>query len=227
MSGVREDNTYVGAGGYPGYGGGGGVFLVAILLIFVVLAVIWGGRGHDGPHHGGGYGGFIPGGFGCGFPGAGADLLTLTKYANYMDPQLAKLETEVACRTGSIEKQNAVDTGTIIHILDNQTCEIKEGLAAVINNQNQLAHQAEVMALNNKIADMRANENRLECRINQQETVGTIDRTNCQLNYRLDRIECEMAKRPPFFTAGAYPTGMPFGAFFGERGDRDDRGCCC
>lgn len=208
------------------------MYIFAILVVFVILAVVWGGRGHasDGGHgHGaypimGGYPGF--GGHCC------PDPFTINKLGN--------LETEVACRTGSIEKQNAVDTGTIVHIMDNQTCQIKEGLAAVINNQNQLAHQAEVMALNNKIADMRANENRLECRLNQQETVGIINANNAATNAHISNVQCELNHRLDFIptkaptwaasvTPHTFPVGVPVGFPVFDR-DRDrcrDRDCCC
>lgn len=224
MSGIKEDVTNYGGGSY---GFGGGMYIFAILVVFVILAVVWGGRGHAGgggggtayPVMGGGYPGF--GGHGC------PDPFTINKLGN--------LETEVACRTGSIEKQNAVDTGTIVHIMDNQTCQIKEGLAAVINNQNQLAHQAEVMALNNKIADMRANENRLECRINQQETVGIINANNAATNAHISNVQCELNHRLDFIptkaptwaasvTPHTFPVGVPLGFPVFDR-DRDR--CCC
>lgn len=208
---IRINEDIIGGGGYPGAGwGGGGIFLIAILLIFLVMAGAWGshGKGHGGGHE-----------------GACADMVTLNRFGNFMDPQLAKIETEVACRTGAIQTQNAVDTGAIVHILDNQTCQIKEGQAAIIANQQAIAREQEVMALNGKIADLRDCNLKLEGKLLQQETVNMINGGNCQLNHRLDRIECEMAKRPPFFSAGAYPTGIPYGAWFGGAGNNNN-GCC-
>lgn len=192
---VNED--VIGGGGLGGVGwgggGGGGIFLIAILLIFLVMGGGFFGRhGGDGKHES------------C------ADLMTINRYGNYMDPQLAKIETEVACRTGAIQTQNAVDTGAVVHILDNQTCQIKEGLAAVLNNQNILAREQEVMMLNNQIANLRDDKLELKAKLLQQETVNTIQGGNCQLNHRLDRMECEMAKRPPFYTAGGFPHTQPF-----------------
>jgi len=217
---VNED--VIGSGGfYGGHGGhGAGLYLIAILLIFfVVVAGIWGGNRH---HDGGGHGGHRDGD--C------AGMMTINRYGNFMDPQLAKIETEIACRTGAIEKQNAVDTGAIVHILDNQTCQIKEGIAGVINNQNQLAHEQVVMALNQRIQSLQDDKLALGGKLLQQETVNVINAGNCAIGHRLDQIECRVPDRPPFYAAGGSPFINPFNfqpAPVMVRNDRNDRDCCC
>lgn len=217
---VNED--VIGGGGMGGLGwgsGNGGIILIAILLIFVVMGGgLLGGRAHAG-EHGGHWGRH-----GC--EDSCADKMTWSRFANFEDPAIAKVQTEIACTTGQIKTQNAVDTGAIIHNLDMQTCEIKLGDAAIIQNQMQIAREQEVMALTSQINALRDDKLELRSKLLQQETVNSINAGNCQLNHRLDRMECEMAKRPPFYTAGGFPHTQPFNfqnqGFDGRRND-----CCC
>lgn len=217
---VNEDT--IGTSGMPwGGGGSGGIMLIAILLIFVVMGGgLLGNRAHAGEHGGGHWGHGGCGGESC------ADKMTWSRFANFEDPAIAKVQTEIACTTGQIKTQNAVDTGAIIHNLDMQTCEIKLGEAAIIQNQMRIAREQEVLALTNQINSLRDDKLELRGKLLQQETVNSINAGNCQLNHRLDRMECEMAKRPPFYTAGGFPHTQPFN-FQGQGFDGRRNDCCC
>ena len=222
---VNED--VIGSGGWGGSwggAGGNGLFIFAILIIFI-FAIFW-SRGHrEGEGHAallpalmaqGGHGAWGHGGHNCGCPPVCNPV---------EDVAIANIAKEVACTTGQIKTQNAVDTGAIIHALDSQTCEIKLGEAAIIQNQMQIAREQEVMVLTNQIAELREQKMELKGKLLQQETVNSINAGNCQLNHRLDRIECDMAKRPPFYTAGGFPHTQPFNFQQGFDGRRND--CCC
>lgn len=225
---VNED--VIGSGGFgggygAGWGGCGGIIIIAIILVLVAVAFLGRRDGYDG--HGHGYA------YGRGCEDSCADKMTWTRYANYEDPAIAKVQTEIACTTGQIKTQNAVDTGAIIHALDQQTCEIKLGEAAIIQNALNIAREQEVMALNGKIADLRDCNLELKGKLLQQETVNTIQAGNCHINHRLDGIECNMAKRPPFYAAGGAPYINPFNfqpapfPFDGRRDGFRDGNCCC
>lgn len=227
---VNED--VIGGGGLGGYGyggGGAGLFLFAIIVIFfVAIAGLWGGRGrHDGCD------GFVGHRGRWGDEDSCADKLTWSRFANFEDPAIAQIQTEIACTTGQIKTQNALDTGAIIHALDQQTCEIKLGEAAIIQNQLKLAMEAQTLAMQNQIAELREQKLELKGKLLQQETVNTINAGNCQINNRLGQIECGMVKQPPFFAAGGSPFINPFNfqpapiPVRDRDRDRDDFGRCC
>lgn len=206
---VNEDVIGSGGLGSHGWGGGSctGIYIFAIIIVFfVAVAGFWGRRDHDGGH---GFG--HPGFGGCGGWGEScADKMTWSRYANYEDPAIAKVQTEIACTTGQIKTQNAIDTGQIIHVLDRQTCDIQLGEAKIIQNQLNIAREQEVMALNTKICDLREEKLELKGKLLQQETVNTINAGNCQINNRLGMIESQMVKHPPFYAAGGSPYINPF-----------------
>lgn len=222
---VNED--VIGSGGFggSGIGGGyGGIILIAIILVLVFMGMGFRG-GHGG--HGDGYG--HGHGYGRGCEDSCADKMTWTRYANYEDPADARIEKEIACTTGQIKTQAAVDTGAIIHALDQQTCEIKIGEMAIMQNQQKLAMEAERMFMGNQINNLRDRNLELKGKLLQQETVNTIQAGNGQISHRLDQIECGMVKHPPFYAAGGSPYINPFNfqpAPFPFRDDRNGN-CCC
>lgn len=231
---VNED--VIGSGGFGGggWGGGyGGVILIAIILVIIAIAFLGRRDGYD--HYGPMLAGFGHGHHGKGCDDSCADKMTWSRFANFEDPAIAKVQTEIACTTGQIKTQNAVDTGAIIHALDQQTCEIKLGEAAIMQNQTKLAMEAERMFMGNQIAELREQKLELKGKLLQQETVNTINAGNSMINHRLDGIECNMAKRPPFYAAGGNPYINPFNFQpapipvvdgFRRDGFRDGN-CCC
>lgn len=201
---VNED--VIGSGGFGGSGLGGGYG--GIILIAIILVLVFMGMGFRGGHGGfdGGFGGH--GRRGC--DDSCADKMTWSRFANFEDPAIAGIAKEVACTTGQIKTQAAADTGAIIHALDQQTCEIKMGEMAIIQNQQKLAMDAERLFMGNQINNLRDANLELKGKILQQETVNTIQSGNCMINHRLDQIECGMVKHPPFYAAGGSPYINPF-----------------
>ena len=183
-----------------------GFFLLAILLV-VLLAVF---RGH-GFGHGDGYG-----------YGHGAHAAPVVVAADgghgrghgccCVDPAIVALEKDVLIGNGKLGVETQRQTGELMHALDIQTCGIKEAIGGVIANQNRVALEAERMftcaqidGKNEKLAELRLALAEKEARILQQETLGAIGKSNCELNHRLDQIECNMAKRPPWWPIGGVP----------------------
>lgn len=188
-------DEHCGYGG--GFGGGGLLIVIALIVLFAAFRGGIGGYGHDGGYAGAGagYGGFT----------AAADMMTMNRYANYEDRDIA-----------SIQKQNAVDTGLII------------------KNQDTIAMNQERLFLQNQIQELRDGKLALEGKLFQQETLNAIGKSNCELNHRLDQIQCEMLKRPPVWGLSVAPASSPCGGtipFAGfERGfdgfNGNARGCC-
>lgn len=213
--------------GGRGYGyDGGGYGAMGIILFIVVLIVLFAAFRRDGfgggeGHHGGGHGGFGPGwgGFGGCFPAASTPMTTM---------ELAK-----------INRDQAVDTGAIIHALDVQTCDIQKGQANIIQNQQQIAAAQERTFFTEKLADMREKflcaeakalqqESLWQNKFLQQETVNAMGQQFCNVNRELDSIKCDMLRRPPAFPLTCSPCSVPSGFPFagGERFERFERGGC-
>lgn len=212
---TRETIIEGGGGGWGGYGGGGIVLLVVVLI--VLFAAFRGGLGgHDG-HHAGNFG---PGwgGIGSCFPAATTPVTTM---------EMAK-----------INRDQAVDTGAIIHALDVQTCDIEKGQAAIIQNQMATAATQERTFFTEKLADMREaklcaeakalqQESMWAAKFMQQETLNAVNQQFCLVNNRLTRIDDNMLHRPPFYAAGgvAAVNPCPPFPFFGPA--REAREGCC
>lgn len=214
---VRE--TVIEGGGH-GYGGG---YMGGIVLLIVVLIVLFAAFRRDGlGGHEGHHGGFGPGwgGIGSCFPAATTPVTTM---------EMAK-----------INRDQAVDTGAIIHALDVQTCDIQKGQAEIIQNQQQIAAAQERTFFTEKLADMREKflcaeakalqqESLWQSKFLQQETVNAMGQQFCNVNRELDSIKCEMLKRPPAFPLTCSPCSMPTNPFpFFGNGLREARegGCC-
>lgn len=218
---VNED--VIGSGGFGGSGLGGGYG--GIILIAIILVLVFMGMGFRGGH--GGYDSYGHG-HGRGCNDSCADKMTWSRFANFEDPAIAGIAKEVACTTGQIKTQAAADTGAIIHALDQQTCEIKMGEMAIVQNQQKLAMEAERMFMGNQINNLRDKNLELKGRLLQQETVNTIQAGNGMINHRLDQIECGMVKHPPFYAAGGSPYINPFNFQPAPIPFRDGRdNCCC
>lgn len=201
-------------GGHGGYGGGymGGIVLLIVVLIVLFAAFRRDGLGgHDGGHGWGGIGS-------C-FPAASTPVTTM---------EMAK-----------INRDQAVDTGAIIHALDVQTCDIIKGQGEIIQNQQQIAAAQERTFFTEKLADMREQklcaeakalqqESLWQSKFLQQEALNAMGQQFCNVNRELDSIKCEMLKRPPAFPLTCSPCSMPTNPFpfFGPGREVREGGCC-
>lgn len=188
---VRETIVEGGRGYGDGYGYGGAGIVLLVVVLIVLFAAFRGGFGHDG-HRDGGHAG--PGwGIGGCFPAATTPMTTM---------EMAK-----------ISRDQAVDTGAIIHALDVQTCDIERGQAAIIQNQQQIAAAAERTFFTEKLADMREKmlcaeakalqqESMWAGKFMQQETINQMNQQFCVLNNRITRIDDNMLSKPPFYPLG-------------------------
>lgn len=230
MSQIKEDITMGGfgshgyGGGYDGYGGGGsGIWVFAILIVFVILALAFRGRdghGYDGGGHFGGFGG-------CACPPVCKPV---------EDVAVAGIAKEVAVMAGQIKTQNAMDTGAIIHALDQQTCDIKIGEAAIIGKIKEAELANAISMRDMKIADQRDKILALEGYAMHEKTMQAlaaqtaatnahISSVQCELNHRLDFIPTKQPVFAASVTPCTTPVSFPFGGFDRDRDDR--RGCCC
>lgn len=230
MSGIKEDVTVGGLGGGYGYGGGmgSGIWIFAILIVFVILAIMFGSRGHgfDGDR-GGHWGGLM------------GNCAPMCKPVE--DVAVAGIAKEVAFTSGRIETQNAKDTGAIIHALDMQTCDIKIMEKDIMQQASQIAAEQAVAALNMKIADLRDENLGLKGLAMHEKTMQAIGAqaaaTNahiasvqCELNHRLDFIPTKQPVFAASVTPCTTPVSFPFGGFDRDRGfERGERreGCGC
>lgn len=231
---VNED--VIGGGGIGGGWGGGvgssGLFIFAILIIFV-FAIFWGRGNRDGDGLGGhaallpmmmnGHGGWGRGGDGCGCP-------PICKPVE--DVAVAGIAKEVALIGGQIKTQAAIDTGAIIHTLDNQTCEIKMGEMAIIKNQTDLAYNAELRNMTNALNEKNMKIATLEADIRADRSDARNAMQFARIGSEIASIQCGMLKAPPFIPAGGNPYVNPFNFQHAPvpavmfNNERDCRGCC-
>lgn len=235
MSGIKEDITMGGYGshGYgAGYGGdgygGSGIWVFAILIVFVILALAF--RRNDNDHNGhfGHFGGF-PGFGGCGCPPVCKPV---------EDVAVAGIAKEIAILNGQAIANNEKQTGILVHAIDQQTCQMLLGEKDIMQQAAQIAADQAIGMRDMKIADLRDKVIALENFALHEKTMNAIgaqgaatnahiSSIDCQLNHRLDRIECEVPKRPPTWAASVTPHTFPLG-FPGFGFDRDrDRNCGC
>lgn len=169
-----------------GYGGGGiGLFLLAIFLI-VLFSLFRRGNDGWGEGHGYNHGGYGYGVHGCGGVGVGT---------------ISMVSAEMA----ELSKDQALDTGRIIHAIDNQTCDLERmNLQNIIDEQRERAICAEQKYLHQ--------ESLWAAKLYQQETANLINQQACIVNNRLTRIEDEMLKAPPVYGYAAVSALQPCGA---------------
>lgn len=210
---LHKQPVIIKEGGHDSFGGGLWFAMIAIFL--VVLFVLIRRDRHDG-----GYENMLP---------AMLPYMNANKGhgGGYEDYKLTELLKDQAKDTGAIIHNNDQQTAQLQHTLDMQECTTQKMLGEVMLNQNKCALDAErlfnVRTLdekNDKLAEMRLALAEKEAKILHQETVNAIARSNCELNQRLDhisghvdhrltRMEDHMLKKPPFFAAGGVPFVHP------------------
>lgn len=212
----RVENVGGNGSAYAGYGGVG-LFLLAIFLIVLFAAFRDRQRGDGFASVAGAMGEFHPR-ENC------ADKLTWARYANFMDPEVARNHTEIVRMGGALEKQQAVDTGEIKSSLERQTSQLllnqeRQGYA-ILSNQNTIAReqermfwQAQVDAKNDKLSEARERAVMLEGQLlaanqareadrRQAELLTAMNGQFCLANNRITAIENTMLKQPPFYPVG-------------------------
>ncbi len=209
----RVENLGGGSSAYAGYGGIG-LFLLAIFLIILFAAFRQHNHGGDMASVANVMGEFHPR-ENC------ADKLTWARYANYMDPEVARNHTEIIRQTGDLGRQQAVDTGEIKGKVQEQTHELVLGQErntwAILNNQNDIARNQERMFYQAREADAtrREAEQReraimLENKLLSSEQAREADRRQNELmavmngqfgliNNRVTQIEGSMLKGAPCY----------------------------
>lgn len=220
---INDTRETIIEGGGRGYGYDGGIGGgVGILLFVVVLIVLFAAFRRDGFGGHGDHGGVHVNGGGLGYNGIG------TCFPAASTPM-------TTWEMAQIHRDQAVDTGAIIHSNDMQTCDIERGQAAIIQNQQQIAAAQERTFFTEKLADMREKflcaeakslqqETMWQSKFMQQETINAMNVQFCNVNHRLTRIDDEMLHRPPFHPFGCTPCSAPEPFF--DRGGRRE-GCNC
>lgn len=219
-----------GGAAYAGYGGIG-LFLLAIFLIILFAAF----RQHNGC-------GDMAHALGEFHPRENcADKLTWSRYANYMDPEVARNHTEIIRQAGDFARQAAVDTGEIKSAVQQQTMQLmldqERSTWAILNNQNDIARNQERMFYQAREADatrreaeqreraimlenkLLASEQAREADRRQAETVALINGQFCNINARISNVECNMPR-----TAPCYVPTAPVATF--QCGPYPQRSCC-
>ena len=180
------------------HGYGAGLLIVIVLVVlFAAFSRNWGGWGDGGGHRdGGGYAMPYPvygGGPGWGRYGVEgvADAMAIHRST---DAGYAHLSKEVCA-----------DTGKVIHDIDIQACATREKIGEEGRRAEERSYRAEIDRKNDELAKERLANAELKGVILQKETVSAVQASNCELNHRLDRIECEMLKRPPVYPEAYLP----------------------
>lgn len=222
-----------GSAAYAGLGGGIGLFMLAIFLVILFAAFR--------QHHGGDMAS-VANAMGEFHPRENcADKLTWARYANYMDPEVARNHTEIVRQAGEFARQQAVDTGEIKGEVQRQTHELVLGQErntwAILNNQNEIARNQERMFYQAREADatrreaeqreraimlenkLLASEQAREADRRQAETVALINGQFCNVNARISNVECNMPRMAP-----CYVPSQPVATFV--CGPRPANGCC-
>lgn len=180
----RIENLGGGSSAYAGYGGIG-LFMVAIFLLILFAAFRQHNNGGDMASVANALGEFHPR-ENC------ADKLTWARYANYMDPEVARNHTEIVRQAGDFARQEAVDTGEIKSAVQQQTMQLMLGQErntwAVLNNQNDIARNQERMFYQAREADRR-----------QTELLTAMNGQFCLINNRVTQIEGSMLKGTPCY----------------------------
>lgn len=207
---LSEKVESIGGGGGAAYAAGGwgiGLFLMAIFL--VVLFSLFCRGNHEG---------HAEAREGC------ADKLTWARYANYVDPEMARNAVQECRDSGEIRKDLAEDNGQILASLDRQTRDIQLnqerttnniilGQAAIAREQERMFFQGEINRKDERLAEQRERASMLESRLMQAETAREADRRQMEtlaamngqfysLTNRIAGIENSMVKAPAFYPYG-------------------------
>lgn len=173
--------------GYDGWGGG---WIFALVLIFLAVLLIGFRRDR---HEGGEEGGLK----------ALLPALLLGK--------LGKGGCEAGYDGYPLAVQQAKDTGQIVHNTDVQEEKTRKEICDAKFNQERLAYEATKDAKNTKIQELLAENSELK-------TMGAIamlkgsleqkmDSQYGALQHHLDKVQCEMLKRPPVWPQVFAPAG--------------------
>ena len=209
----RIENLGGGSSAYAGYGGIG-LFLMAIFLIILFAAFR--------QHNNGGDMASVANALGECHPRENcADKLTWARYANYMDPEVARNHTEIVRQAGEFSRQQAVDTGEIKSAVQQQTMQLmldqERSTWAILNNQNDIARNQERMAYQAREADatrreaeqreraimleqkLLSSEQAREADRRQTELLTAMNGQFCLINNRVTQIEGSMLKGTPCY----------------------------
>lgn len=213
---LSERIENLGGGGGMAYSsfGGIGLFLMAIFLIILFAAFRQQHGCNDMASVANVMGEFHPR-ENC------ADKLTWSRYANYMDPEVARNHTEIVRQAGEFSRQQAVDTGEIKGAIKDQTHQLILGQErnswAILNNQNEIARNQERMFYQAREADagrreaeqreraimleqrLLASENAREADRRQNELMTAMNGQFCLINNRVTQIEGSMLKGTPCY----------------------------
>jgi len=213
---LSERIENLGGGGGMAYSsfGGIGLFLMAIFLIILFAAFRQQHGCNDMTSVANVMGEFHPR-ENC------ADKLTWSRYANYMDPEVARNHTEIVRQAGEFARQQAVDTGEIKGAIKDQTHQLILGQErnswAILNNQNEIARNQERMFYQAREADagrreaeqreraimleqrLLASENAREADRRQNELMTAMNGQFCLINNRVTQIEGSMLKGTPCY----------------------------
>ncbi len=208
---LSEKVESIGGGGgaaYAASGWGIGLFLMAIFLV-VLFSLFMHGSRHDDR---------------CVEREGCADKLTWARYANFVDPEMARNAVQECRDTGDIRREIAEENGKILASIDRQTRDIQLnqerttgniilGQAAIAREQERMFYQGEINRKDEKMADARERALMLESKLMQSESAREADRRQVEimsamngqfysLSNRIAGIECNMVQKPTFYPYG-------------------------
>lgn len=184
------DCNYGNCGNYGGYGGSNtGIWF--IVLFFLIL--FWGGNGLGG--------GFNRAGNGWGWGASGMPWGANEHTPKDNDNRLATLQA---------------DMGKDTAILDGK---LDLGFRTVLNNQDNNTNRIIEYQQNQYIKQLEQRNQELFSTIQSGNILNKLTASNAQVNSRLDMIENNMLRRPPFWPRGCSPCTS------GICGDNDGCGC--
>lgn len=204
-------------------GGGGGTYGGVWLCLLIIFLIILYAMHRDNQRGGAGDLGALAAGAMATREGC-ADKLTWARYANYVDPELARNHHDQAVDTGKILKDMAVETGAIRCEIDKQTGglllnaeknarDLENRMQTIAREQERYFYQAQLDDKNGKLAEQRERAVMLESRLIQEQSAREADRRQaelftamnnnfCIVNNRITGIEGRMLKAPDFFPLG-------------------------
>ena len=172
----------------------GGNWIFALVIIFLaVLLVAW--RRHEGAEHGGSFKDVFA-------------ALAMSKLGNGKGH--CSDESFHDFKATMLAKDQAVDTGRIIHNQDLQEEKTRKEVCETKFNQERLAYEATKDAKNTKIQELVAENTELKTLgamgMFKSEVFQKMDQQYGRLQQHLDKVECEMLKRPPVWPQVGTPT---------------------
>ena len=131
--------------------------------------------------------------------GAGNACAAESGCSNYTtDRDVLELKCNVTAQNAVLQEQLNTASRTIVQQSDANTAAILSGQKDLyIKQLEQQATQLFITSQNEQTRNL------ITMGVAQAEAKSAAQ--NCELNHRLDRIECDMLKRPPFMPFGALP----------------------